>query len=229
MVVKFRDPLFLTRGLQFTLMILFIVGCDSIVSDFFQLNFLSDIHQSQNLGQNLSRGWIQSTADSNDARQRLVAQIWLVLYIINVIVFSVWIIRASKNVRALGASGLEFSPGWAVGWYFVPLACFFKPFEAMREIWKASKNPKQWRSLETGSVVGWWWFAFLAGGVTGYISSALQLGAHDLGSLTSSTEFSIFASFCVLASIVAALFLVTDVTGARRKNAKSIDNQLKAF
>src|SRR5690242_15716882 len=45
--------------------------------------------------------------------------------------------RAATNVRAFGQGGLEFTPGWAAGWYFVPFANLVKPFQAFREIWRA--------------------------------------------------------------------------------------------
>lgn len=33
---------------------------------------------------------------------------------------------------------MEFTPGWAAGWFFVPFANLFKPYRAMREIYQAS-------------------------------------------------------------------------------------------
>ena len=56
-----------------------------------------------------------------------------------------WIHRANHNARQLGADDMRFTPGWAVGWYFVPIAWFWKPYQAMKEIWLASANPSDWR------------------------------------------------------------------------------------
>jgi hypothetical protein len=55
-----------------------------------------------------------------------------------VVLFCVWIRRANQNASALGARGMEFTPGWAAGWFFVPIANLFKPYQAMREIYQAS-------------------------------------------------------------------------------------------
>lgn len=49
-----------------------------------------------------------------------------------------WQHRAHANLRALGVPGLRFSPGWAVGWWFVPLANLVMPYLAVRELWRAS-------------------------------------------------------------------------------------------
>ena len=55
-----------------------------------------------------------------------------------------WIYRANYNARQLGAADMRFTPGWAVGWYFVPIGWFWMPYLAMREIWRASVNPSDW-------------------------------------------------------------------------------------
>jgi hypothetical protein len=55
-----------------------------------------------------------------------------------------------------------------VGWWFVPLANLVKPFETVRELWKASHGVAR-RSLNTWPVIGWWWALWLAG-------SALEWG-----------------------------------------------------
>lgn len=49
-----------------------------------------------------------------------------------------WQHRAQANLWALGVPGLRFSPGRAVGWWFVPLANLVMPYLAVRELWRAS-------------------------------------------------------------------------------------------
>jgi hypothetical protein len=49
------------------------------------------------------------------------------------VLVGVWIYRANANAHALGGD-LSVSPGWAVGWFFVPIACLFKPYLAMRRL-----------------------------------------------------------------------------------------------
>lgn len=72
-----------------------------------------------------------------------------------------WIYRANYNARQLGAADMEFTPGWAVGWYFVPIAWFWKPYQAMREIWKTSIDPSNWKEQSGSSLLGWWWALWL--------------------------------------------------------------------
>jgi hypothetical protein len=73
-----------------------------------------------------------------------------------VVLFFCWVYRAAANSRALGAH-TTISPGWAVGWYFIPIANLWKPYEAMREIWKTSSSPLAWQSQPTPALLSWWW------------------------------------------------------------------------
>lgn len=84
-----------------------------------------------------------------------------------VISFLAWFSRSYRNLRALGAAGLEYSPGVAVGWWFVPLVNFWKPFRVAVEIWRAS-DPTRLKSdlasragMATPALLAIWWMAWL--------------------------------------------------------------------
>lgn len=87
--------------------------------------------------------------------------------IASAVVFLMWIYRAYKNLAALGATGLRFTPGWAVGWFFIPIANLVRPYQVTSEIWKASEpkvdttDSTSWKNLATSPIVGWWWALFL--------------------------------------------------------------------
>lgn len=68
-----------------------------------------------------------------------------------------WIYRANYNARQLGAADMRFTPGGAVGWYFVPIAWFWMPYLAMREIWRASVSPSDWSAAPVSPQLRWWW------------------------------------------------------------------------
>ena len=96
------------------------------------------------------------------------ARLLPLLLLTTMVVFLLWMQRANKNVRALGAQGIRCTPGWAVGWWFVPIATLFKPYQAMREIYQASDpgaGPASWAGRPAG-LVGAWWAAWLGTGVS---------------------------------------------------------------
>jgi len=74
-------------------------------------------------GQPVSRLDVQS----NDARQRVVDVCSLIAYLASGVAFLVWFYRAHANLSGLGAEYLTYSPGWAVGWFFVPIFSLFRP------------------------------------------------------------------------------------------------------
>jgi hypothetical protein len=79
---------------------------------------------------------------------------------------ALWIARVCRNAHVF-RSGLKNSPLGAVGWYFVPVACLFKPYEAMSEIWSASSAPGQ---RDKSRLLNWWWGLFLVSNVVGTLS-----------------------------------------------------------
>ena len=85
-----------------------------------------------------------------------------------------WIHRCNKNVRALGSKQMKFSPGWSVGWFFVPIANLFKPFHVMNEIWSASHSPNDWSANEKPKAILKWWILWIASNSVPQISSNLE-------------------------------------------------------
>ena len=109
--------------------------------------------------------WAEAT--SNDDREALIGFAQTALYITSAIVFLVWIHRAHRNLPSLHAADLRFTPGWAVGWFFVPIMSLFRPYQVASEIWRASEAKEDttdgtsWKSVATSPIVGWWWALFL--------------------------------------------------------------------
>ena len=105
--------------------------------------------------------------------------LYMPVYLACVVLFCVWVYRANKNARALGAQGMEFTPGWCVGWFFVPFANLVKPFQAVREIHQASDpeaNASSWRNSHVSASIGWWW--------------ALWIGTNFLANIQTRLNFS---------------------------------------
>lgn len=74
-----------------------------------------------------------------------------------------WMHRAFRNLPALGATDLRWSPGWAAGAWFIPLASLVIPFLVARELWaRAGGQPAPpWQLMPV------WWAAWVAGQVLG--------------------------------------------------------------
>ena len=79
-------------------------------------------------------------------------------------------------VHALSGIDLTIRPGWAVGWYFVPLACLFMPLRAMKETWLASRYGRDWHQGKATDLLNWWWGVWL---LTNILSSSAAVLHRD--------------------------------------------------
>jgi len=113
----------------------------------------------------------------------LLALVQVIVYITTAIPFLMWIHRANRNARALGATGMTFTPGWSVGWYFIPILNLWKPYQAMKEIWQASANPDAWSNQQIPSLVGNWWALWLLSNFLGQMSVRLAFHAETAQTL----------------------------------------------
>jgi uncharacterized protein DUF4328 len=135
------------------------------------------------------------------------------------VLFLVWTHQAAKNVRALGQQGLSYSPGWCVGWWFVPVASLWKPYQALKEIWRASDpasvsaEPEAWKTGRVPTLFPAWWIAYLvnnfiatAGLMRGFIEgleAALQQG-HATSSHVGGSGPMLGHFFAVIAAVCIA-------------------------
>lgn len=74
------------------------------------------------------------------------------------VLHAMWIYRAAWNSSVIRPLPGRISPGWAVGWYFIPVANLWMPFFAMQQAWNASLPPSAPRAL----LAGWWAFWVLS-------------------------------------------------------------------
>ena len=91
--------------------------------------------------------------------------VWLGLMLLQLLIFIFagfvvlrWTYIATANVHAFGAEGLAAGPGMAVVSYFIPVANLVMPFQALRDVWKASVEPRDWEVIATPPLLRWWWF-----------------------------------------------------------------------
>lgn len=113
----------------------------------------------------------------------LVSLLQLAVMVATYVFFLMWMHQAAKNVRAFNQPALTITPGWAVGWWFIPFASLWMPFAAMREIFKAS-DPKSvgpsaqhsWMMSPSPPTLGLWWGAYL---LNSFLGAAAVLVSMD--------------------------------------------------
>lgn len=53
---------------------------------------------------------------------RTGSAIQVLLFVAGAVAWLIWQRRANLRLRAAGREGLRFTPGWSIGWFFVPFA-----------------------------------------------------------------------------------------------------------
>ncbi|HYG52024.1 MAG TPA: DUF4328 domain-containing protein [Flavobacteriales bacterium] len=81
-----------------------------------------------------------------------------VVGVLAVVIACLWFYRASLNVHVAGMNYLTYTPGWNVGWFFIPIAHIFMPAIVVAETVKASQsiNDRNEYSSWKGNSTGIW-------------------------------------------------------------------------
>lgn len=122
------------------------------------------------------------------------------------ILVSMWTYRAMKNLHIIGDTNAEMSPGWAVGWYFIPFANLWKPFEGMLQIWRGSHH-QAGESEKVPAYVGWWWATWLIGNFLSNI--AVRLGGFMGDGADYDTSLWFYGASSLVAVVCTLLLLKT--------------------
>ena len=100
-----------------------------------------------------------------------------ILLIASFFAVGAWIYRAHGNLSTADFPSLEYSPGWAIAWYAIPIANWFKPFQAMRELWFASHGAVADYEQSAPPLLWAWWISWLFSNLANF---SQELGALDV-------------------------------------------------
>jgi len=157
---------------------------------------------------------VSETVLPSDALVGIMGIVQFVLFLILGITFLRWIHRTNKNLHTLSSRTMIFSPGWAIGWYFIPIANLWKPYQAMKEIWEVSHREKN----ANHTLLKWWWFLWIVSTVLGRIAFKLIMKAEDTEGYIASAAAYIVSDGMDLALHLVALLLVTRIWTAYSTN-----------
>jgi hypothetical protein len=136
----------------------------------------------------------------------------------SVVAVAMWIHRAHANLREAGVDGLEFTPGWAVGWYFVPFANLVKPFQAMRELWTASHSEYDAFGAVAPAEIKVWWGCWIVGNILSNASARVTAEAGPTGLMVGNLVGAAGTVLTVAAAVL-LLKIIQTVYAAQRGGA----------
>jgi Domain of unknown function (DUF4328) len=171
----------------------------------------NDLLRDMQAGSFASQAEMIQAAQASDGRQRIVGIFVSLIFIVSGIWILRWIYVACSNARDLAASPMRFSPGWSVGWYFIPFATLWKPYQAMKEIWRVSANPRN-PDVETDPpLLGWWWFFFIVASMSANAATRLSFRAEHIDQLLVVNVLSLISDIASLPLAIVFMLMVRQI------------------
>lgn len=145
---------------------------------------------------------------------------WTMTYLVCAVTLFRWLYAAHANLRRGGMGRLDWSPGWAVGGYFLPVAGLFVPYMVMKELWLGSSSLASGirtydRKARAPGLMNWWWGLFLT-------SSGLSIRALEMDNATLGYTMYMFGLILEGATAVLVIRLVGAVTSLQNQATQVI-------
>ncbi len=90
------------------------------------------------------------------------------------------IYKAVANLYALRVQNIKFTPAWSVGWFFIPVANMWKPYQVMSHLWRASRYGDNWQSYAPDNRIIFWFLTFL---ISNIVAILILSGSDTISSI----------------------------------------------
>ncbi|MNT08200.1 hypothetical protein D3C72_1429340 [compost metagenome] len=136
-----------------------------------------------------------------------------------------WIYRANMNAQAW-TGGMRVSPPWSIGWFFIPLANLWKPFQGVADTWAASHGHPV--SSEAPNHLKAWWGLWLASGVVASVSNRMAWRADTVGVMHISAGLEVVSALLSFGTGLLFLEIVKRITTAQTLRLSAADSDVFA-
>jgi hypothetical protein len=162
-------------------------------------------------------------ATAHDDRQSLIGIVEIGVSLACAVVFLMWFQRAYKNLHTVRYQPLEFTPGWAIGGFFVPFINFVRPYRIMKEICAGStslaEEPERRAEALTSLLiqVRWWWMLFLSDSAISNAAARTMMKAEALDEILTAEWIDFGSELLSIPAAIVALLLVRRVTEVQER------------
>ena len=190
---------------------------------------VSTYSEIQLLNRAMEQGIGEEEANSNDRRQFIIGVLQTIAVIFAAVAFLMWIHRVHRNLPALGARRLQYSPGWAVGYFFIPILNLFRPYQVTKEIWRGSDPQAAFSEhsglseISTPALLPIWWTFWIVANLAGRASARMSLRAESLDEMITSSWVTLVADIASAVAAVLALRLVFEIDRNQEQKASALD------
>lgn len=167
---EFKDPLALARIVQLALILWLVVDVCNAGASAYSIAVI--------------QAYQAGSADMSDLQRvdsvsQAAGIATIIINLSTIVLVGRWIYRVNKNAHSL-SDDMEMTPGWNIGWFFIPIASLWKPFEGVRQSWRASVSP--WNAAEA-QVPAWitlWWVCWIISNILNNFIFRMSLDAKTL-------------------------------------------------
>jgi hypothetical protein len=153
-------------------------------------------------------------AEANDARQRLIGLAEIIVFLATVVAWLIWQHRAYANLRLVGSRETEYTPGWSVGYWFIPILNLFRPYQITAELWRRSElcnGRDPIGSLSRPPLILGWWVVYLALGLLGRAYFSTTMNAKTLTDFIAATDLGLVHDSLSVVSTILAIIVVRGI------------------
>jgi len=207
-VYKPRNPAGLAQALVITLYVDLAVNALNLIADTLDLRFVSQLDPETPT----SLGHSFPGEGAIDLFQGLSGLLQAIVFLVCGFLCLKWIYRVSLNAHSMAAD-MKTTPAWGVGWFFVPVASLWKPYQGVRETWQVSAaGGPGWQTQAVPPLLIWWWLAWVVANMLGNIAFRLQLEATSAGAVAFSSGLSVAQEVANVPLDVLFIFIVRRLT-----------------
>jgi hypothetical protein len=141
----------------------------------------------------------------------IAALLHLVAFAISGFLILRWIHRVNSNAQTW-SSTMGVSPGWNVGFFFIPIANLWKPFQGVRETWEASQSGPDYL---VPTWVRWWWACWLATSILGNISFRIELQGSTASAAAFGAAIDVVTGIIGIPLALLLIRLIRELTAAQ--------------
>ncbi len=174
----------------------------------------------------LAQPELNSMADRIDQLGAFVSICYFSIYVLCLLSISIWIYRTSFNSALLVPSDQRIRPGWAVGWFFIPIFSFWKPYYAMRETWNSSVRTDGDLSAKAPVFFACWWVTWLASNILAQASFRLWR-LDELSTLKASCVIDLVNTPVTIVSVILFQKIIRTVSAYQKQGV--VPRQVEVF
>lgn len=153
------------------------------------------------------------------------------VFLASVIAVLVWFKAAYDNLRPLGATNLRYTPGWAIGGWFIPIGNLFIPKQIANDLWRASDpalppdQGEKWKFAPKTGLLHLWWGAWIVSNVLeGAARGTEQVAIDqvDVGGINAAIRLAAASQLAQVVAGVALIVLIRRLSARQQERAAAL-------